>query len=875
MTSSELRDLFLKYFKEKNHSIISSSPLIPMGDPSLLFTTAGMVQFKPMFAGEVDLRYTRAASCQKCFRTSDLENVGKTPRHHTFFEMLGNFSFGDYFKKSAIEYAWDFSVKIVKLDPKRIYISIYLDDDEAYDIWTKHIGLSKDKIVRLGKKDNFWGPAGETGACGPCSELYYDLGENMLKNGDDPSVGGDNNRYIEYWNLVFNQFNQQSNGELIPLPKTGIDTGMGLERLSMISQNVQSVYDTDLFKPYIDHIISLSKSDPNEQNKIACNVIADHIRGATFLLAENILPSNDGRGYVIRRILRRAIRFGKAIGFQEPFLYKLIPVVAETMSKTYSELNQNSDQISKIIKSEEKTFFSTLEEGSNYLDQLIHQCKEKNINKVSGQEAFKLYDSMGFPLDLTIEIASENNLQVETETYNKLMEDQRKRGRAGIKEESSIIPEEIQNNNPKTIYTGETDTSTHSNILYILKLNENSSSRRTDSAIPNGKYILITEKSPFYGESGGQIGDTGTIHKDQNDFVVQNTTKWNDLILHHGEVRQGSFKTGDPVNLTIDTKKRMNITRNHSATHLLQKALQKILGSHIRQLGSLVNDEKLRFDFSHYESITQDKLTAIEKEVNKYILQNNQTNIEIMDKDTALSKGALAFFGDKYDHSVRTVHIGDSFELCGGSHVKHSGDIGSFKIISESSISSGTRRIEAITGEKAIELFHDLYKITKNIETILNTSYINLSDKISNLIEKNKSLEKELNKYKTENKLSNIEDLIKTNLNQINNIPFISLTLENTDLNDLKKINDKIKNGHQSIITLLFSISDDKIFYLCSVSKDLIQKNIKADEIIKQVSTLLNGKGGGKEMMAQGSSPTSNKIENVSTSIKDYIINLF
>lgn len=870
MKSSELRKQFLDYFKSKEHKIIDSSPLVPMGDPSLLFTTAGMVQFKPMFAGEVDLKYTRATSCQKCMRTTDLENVGQTPRHHTFFEMLGNFSFGDYFKKESIEFAWEFSTEIIKLDPKKIYASVYQDDDEAFELWEKHIGIPKDRIVRLGKEDNFWGPAGDSGACGPCSELYYDLGEDMLKPGDDPSVGGENNRYIEYWNLVFNQFNQLKSGELEPLPQTGIDTGMGLERLAIISQGVKSVYDTDLFKPFIQKIVEITKTPYKKETSVPYQVIADHIRAITFVLAENVLPSNEGRGYVIRRILRRAMRYGQSIGLQEAFLNKLVPIVADIMGDAYPDINNRQDKIAGIIYSEEEAFLSTLKDGSQYLENIIHQAKDQKKKVISGEQAFKLYDSMGFPIDITLDIARENKMTVDIEKYEQLMDEQKERGKSAGGSETQLLPETILEKKLKTTYTGEDKIEDHSKILYLFQLDENKRLNEAKSVKEGDNIVIITESTPFYGESGGQVGDTGIITAKNAEIQIEDAKKEQNLILHYGTVKKGLLEVGDTVQLKVESDKKSSTARNHSATHILQKVLQEEFGDHIRQLGSLVTEEKLRFDFSHFNPLSAEEINSVEQKVNKMIRENHNAEVQLLDKEKALKAGAMAFFGDKYDQEVRTVKIGSSFELCGGTHVKRSGDIGCFKIVSESSISSGTRRIEAVTGEKAIEIFSDNFNKLRSLEQLLNTH--SLEEKINQLIEKNKTLEKEIKQVKMKQSVSNIGDTIKENLFDINGIQFVAFSVEDNDIEELRKINDEIKSRYsEKLVTFLVSKIDDKVFYLSTLSKDLKNSKVKANDIIKKASEFLDGKGGGKPDRAQGSGSNANNIPKAIEEVKSYV----
>ncbi len=865
MESSDLRKHFLEYFNGKGHKIVNTSPLIPIGDPSLLFTTAGMVQFKPMFSGEVDFGYTRATSCQKCLRTSDLDNVGKTTRHHTFFEMLGNFSFGDYFKKEAIEFAWEFSVDVVGLDPKRIFISVYKDDNEAYDLWTKHIGILNSKVVRLGKEDNFWGPAGDSGPCGPCSELYYDISDKIFLPEDKANIGGDNNRYIEYWNLVFNQYNRLENGELISLPKPGIDTGMGLERLALVSQGVNSVYSTDLFKPFIEKVAMFTGHKSIELNETPYQVIADHIRAIVFVLAENILPSNDGRGYVIRRILRRAMRYGRSIGIKKPFLNELVPIVVDIMGNSYSEIVKTKAKTSQIILSEEEAFLSTLEEGSLYLENLVNNSLESGLKVISGKDAFKLYDSMGFPIDITIDMANEKGMTVNIAEYQCLMDEQKKRGRDNWKRESSILPFSIIDKKLNTNYLGDKHFKCESRILHIIRDNK----LEVNSCSEGHKVIIITDNTPFYPEGGGQVGDIGTILKNNALIEVTNTQKYENMIIHNAIVRKGSFSNGDIISLSVDNKRKLNTAINHSATHLLHYALKKVLGDHIRQLGSLVDENRLRFDFSHFKQLSKDEVNMVEHEVNAMIRHNLKVDILEMDKDKAIKSGASAFFGDKYGILVRTVRIGDSFELCGGTHVKMSGDIGLLKVISESSISSGTRRIEAITASKAVIHYQHLYELIKDLELSFNVPSVKLENRLKLLIDKNKLLEKEVSQLKAKESFSNIDRLINSELISYHDFNYISLIIDDKNLNELRLINDRIKNKHNKLVSVLISKLEDRVFYLSTVSSDVV--SLSATDIVKRLSLVLDGRGGGKNNKAQGSGSSTDKIKKAKDEIDNYI----
>ncbi|HEO65441.1 MAG TPA: alanine--tRNA ligase, partial [Spirochaetes bacterium] len=671
-----------------------------------------------------------------------------------------------------------------------------------------------------------------------------------------------------------NQYNQQLGGELLPLPKTGIDTGLGLERLTMISQGVQSVYETDMFKATIDQILSLSGISYDENSATPIHVISDHLRGVCFLLAENILPSNEGRGYVIRRILRRAIRFSRFIGLNKPFISKLVPTIVDVMGSTYPELVKQSEKMQKIIASEEETFFTTLAEGSIYLENLVSGYMDQGKKVISGKEAFKLYDSMGFPIDLTSEIASEKGLSVDIKAFDQLMDQQKKRGRATVKNDGDDLPF-LDKQTDKTVYCGEEQNECESKIVSLLK-KDSGKIHEIDHCSEGDEVIVITEKTPFYGNSGGQVGDQGILKKQKAQMQVTDTQIVKGIILHYATVQKGTFKNNDKITLAVDETMRMSTARNHSATHLLQFVLQNILGDHVRQLGSLVSDEKLRFDFSHFHAMTNDEIITVEKAVNDLIRQNTRTQIEVMDKNEALKQGAMAFFGDKYDQSVRTVQIGESFELCGGSHIRRSGDIGCFKIISESSIASGTRRIEAVTGEKAIELYSDLFNLSKQLEHSFNAPFSSIEERVTSLIDKNKQLEKEIKQLKTQSVVSNIGDMIKEGLSRFGDAHYVGLALKDKDINELRNINDKIKSKYQKLVTVLLSEKEDKIFYISSVSKDLAQNTIQANDIIKQLSDWLGGKGGGKEQMAQGTSPATHKnIPEILDQLKTYIQSFF
>lgn len=869
MKTSDLRNVFLDYFKKRKHKIVKSAPLIPVGDPSLMFTTAGMVQFKPMFAGEVELKYTRAATCQKCLRTTDLENVGKTPRHHTFFEMLGNFSFGDYFKKEAVEWAYEFSTEIVKLDPDRLHFSIYQEDDEAFDLWNKTIGIPADRIVRLGREDNFWGPAGDTGACGPCSELYYDLGPEMSCGDESCAPGCDCDRYLEYWNLVFNQFYLNKKGEYEPLPQTGIDTGMGLERLALITQNKKSVYETDLFLPLIHFMVDIAKQDYNNDTKASFNVIADHIRAVVFALAEDILPSNVDRGYVIRKILRRAIRFGKLIGINHPFLYQIVPKITDIMGSNYPEIKGKEEKTANIIKAEEETFFQTLDRGMSYLNDLLSDLKKDKKNIIPGKEAFKLYDSLGFPYEVLEEIVSDEQFTIDKQEFDHYLQQQKEKGRASQKSSESPLPHELEEKPYTVEYVGNEQSCIKSKIKYLIH-----AKKTVKEAKKGEKILIITEKTPFYGESGGQMGDIGIMQTGDSKVDITDTQKYHgNMIVHAGNVVQGKIKVDQEIELVVDDSRKKAIARHHSATHLLQYGLKKILGDHVKQMGSLVNEEKLRFDFSHFKGVSQEEIDAIEIAVNQEIVNNHSVSKKFYEKEEALNMGALAFFGEKYDEKVRVVKMGDiSLELCGGTHVDYTGEIGSLKIVSESSVASGIRRIEAVTGIPALKTFQHHFHLIKSIENKLNTQAEDIINRIDGLSSRIKEMEKEIRKIKEQGSTLDMEETLSHSKTNIKGVPVFMMNLPNTKPQDLRLMSDKIKAKHPQSIIILFSTSDSKAFCLIKVGETLVQKHqIIAKELINEILAPLGGKGGGKDQMAEGGGKDPSKLEVAQNKALEYI----
>mgnify|MGYP001555613273 CR=1 FL=1 len=850
LTVKNLRDSFIDFFKQREHKIVPSSSLMPKDDPTLLFTTAGMVQFKPMFAGTVELEYTRAASIQKCLRTSDLENVGRTKRHMTFFEMLGNFSFGDYFKKDAIQFAWDYSTDVIGFNKEDIWVSIYLDDDEAFELWNKNIGIPKHKIVRLGKKDNFWGPAGDTGACGPCSELHIDRGEDYGCGSADCKPGCDCERFMEYWNLVFNQFNQDINGNLNPLPQTGIDTGMGLERLATITQKVDSVYDIDEMQSLIKFISNKSKKEYAESNIIPIRVIAEHARALLFAMSDGIYPSNEGRGYVLRRILRRALRYTRILGLTDPFLYTLIDPLVNIFGEYYPEIIDSSSNVKNVIESEEKRFLETIENGMDRLEEIIKHAKSSNEKTISGKDAFVLYDTFGFPYEMTMEIAEEQNLSVNEQEYESEMQQQRDRGKQswkGVDTNQEKLFEELAKTCSDTEFLGYEGNNTETTIQAIGFDGEMKEEiKQGDNA------IIVTASTSFYAESGGQIGDIGLISSDDNDtFTVTDTKKINKTVVHIGKVTAGSFSKGDTVKTNYNELNKNYIKSNHTATHLLQAALREVLGTHVKQAGSLVEADRFRFDFSHFNAMTDDEIRKVENIINEKIYERIPVETESMELQAAIDKGAMAVFDEKYDDNVRVVSIADySMELCGGTHVSNTSEIGGFKILKEASPGAGIRRIEAITSKAIMDRFYKQEEILTNLINNTNVTEDALVKKVDDVIKQNKQLEKELQKLKSESLTSDLDSIIK-NVVEVNGIKIISNVFNGVDAGELRKLSDTIREKEQNSVVCFGSESNGKALLLFAATKNATAKGIHCGNIIKEAAPVVGGGGGGRPDMAQ------------------------
>ena len=869
MNYKEIRRSFLDYFKDHGHKIVRSSSLIPHDDPTLLFTNAGMVQFKSLFLGETKRPYTRAASSQKCMRAggkhNDLENVGYTLRHHTFFEMLGNFSFGDYFKEEAITWAWELLTEIYALPKDRLYVSVYKDDDEAFRIWQEEIGLPADRIVRLGDKDNFWS-MGDTGPCGPCSEILIDQGPSFGCNRPDCGPGCDCDRYLEIWNLVFTQFDRNKQGQLIPLPSPNIDTGMGLERLASVVQKVKSNYDTDLFAPIIRRIedISGKRYGDDNQETIAFRVISDHARSSAFLIADGVMPSNEGRGYVLRRIIRRAIRFGQVLGITNRFFASVCMSVVETMGDDYEELVMAKDLIKGVINNEEKRFADTLDYSMRLLDEEIQKLMETGKNIISGDVAFKLYDTYGLSIDLLQDVARDKNLSVDIDGFNRAMLRQKimsqkawkGSGEAKIpKTYSALLSQGISCNflGYNTLEIPDAEV-----IAVLTAKQDQAAAQQGDEA------EVILNKTPFYGQAGGQVGDTGWLINDEMRFRVTDTIKIDHkLIIHKGRLEKGIIKNHDVVHAIVDKDRRKATAANHTATHLLHAVLRDIIGEHVKQAGSLVSPDRLRFDFSHFTQVDWEKLMEIEQKVNSLIQKNMPVTTTEMSREEAMKTGAMAIFEERYGDVVRVVKIGEgvSMELCGGTHVHHTGDIAFFKIVNEEAVAANVRRIEALTGKAAVLYVQTQEKELRHASMLLKTNRI--AERIEHLLTELKNKERQIESLKAR-LLSKESENLTDGIKQIGKTKILAKKIKVDSPKELRESADRLRDKVGSGIIFLGAEKDGKAMLVCVVSKDLV-KRFKAGEIIKETAELVGGKGGGRPDMAQGG---GNRPEGINRAIE-------
>ena len=847
MSSAELRAAFLEFFRENGHTVVPSSSLVPGNDPTLLFTNAGMVQFKDVFLGQDKRGYVRAASSQRCVRAggkhNDLENVGYTARHHTFFEMLGNFSFGDYFKREAIRYAWEFVTDTLGLPPERLWVTVFEDDDGAADIWLQDIGIERKRFTRMGAESNFWA-MGETGPCGPCSEIFYDHGPG-IPGGPPGSPDEDGDRFVEIWNLVFMQFDRSADGTLTPLPKPSVDTGMGLERVAAIMQGVHSNYDIDLFASLIR--AAAKATGTTDLSSSSLRVIADHIRACSFLIADGVLPSNEGRGYVLRRIIRRAIRHGFMLGQRRPFFHMLVPALDAVMGEAYPELRAQVAHVARVLRQEEERFAETLAQGMALLDGALARLSASTI---PGETVFKLYDTYGFPVDLTADIARERGLAIDEAGFETAMEEQRRRARAASRFGVDMRGDaQVEG---RTEFTGYEYDKSDANVVALLKGNEPVSEL---AAGEEGQVVL--DATPFYAESGGQVGDTGLLQGANARFRVADTRKLGRAYSHLGRVEQGSLKVGDRVEAIVDAERRNATRLNHTATHLLHAALRKVLGTHVTQKGSLVAPDRLRFDFSHYAALTPEELREIERQVNAEIRANAPAETRVMKFDDAVASGAMALFGEKYDEDVRVLRLGDySTELCGGTHVARAGDIGLFRILSEGGIASGVRRIEAVTGQGALDHVVATDQLLRDVAGLVRGSRDDLHEKVRQLVDRGRRLEKEISQLKSKLASGQGRDLAEA-AKTIGGINVIATSVDGADAAALRTAVDQLKNRLKSAAIVLGSVdADGKVTLIAGVTPDATAR-VKAGELVNYVAQQVGGKGGGRPDLAQagGSQP--------------------
>ena len=864
---NELRSKYLNFFANENgHTLLKSFPLIPVDDDSLLLINAGMAPLKKYFTGEKKMKNNRATSSQKCVRTADIERVGKTERHGTFFEMLGNFSFGDYFKKEAITWAYQFLTKELEISKDDIWVTVFKEDDEAYNIWHDEIGLDAERILREGKEDNFWEL--EVGPCGPCSEIFVDRGSDRAVDENDVRPGNDNSdRFMEVWNLVFTQFNKDAQGNYTPLAHPNIDTGMGLERIAMVLQNKDNIFEVDVMVEIISEIERLAgiKYKEDKKSDVSIRVIADHAKAMTFLVGDGVIPSNEKRGYVLRRLIRRAYRHGKLLGIEGEFLTNIIDKVIDTYKVEYEELATNRDKIKEIIKDEEDRFQKTIDQGLERLEVLISDMEDENKDVLNGEEAFKLYDTYGFPLDLTKEILEEKNLKVDEEVFNEQMNIQKQTARQARKKDAGWSLDNLNTDGiRKTDFVGYDDLDVDGKILNIFVENNQVSSINEGS-----KGIIISDKTSFYAEGGGEVADTGVISSDNFEAKVIDVQKLKDIYFHYVEVISGKISVNDTAKFKVDRYKRFDIQRNHTATHLLDQALRDVLGESIKQAGSLVDENKLRFDFTHNKALSTEELRQVEDIVNNEIAKQNFVKKEVVDYKKSQEMGAIGLFEDKYKDKVRVVSMGDySKELCGGCHVNYTSDILMFKIVQESSVSAGVRRIEAITGRKAYELLQNSDRSIKTIANKLNTNVNNISNRID-------SIEKEIENYKSEIsrlKSTNSSDIINDLKNSVRNVKGINLLVkkfENASMDELREYENRIKNSFDNMIIIFASVSD-KIVFTVSVDDKLVDK-YNAGKIVREIAQVTGGNGGGKKNFAQAGGKDISKLDEALNKVNEII----
>ena len=863
MGLNEIRSKFLKFFESKDHYLQKSASLVPHNDKSLLLINSGMAPLKNYFAGVEVPPSKRMTTCQKCIRTGDIENVGKTARHGTFFEMLGNFSFGDYFKRESVRWGWEFVTEHLNIPEDRIWVTVYEKDDDAFDLWEKEMGFPKERIVRLGKDDNFWEIG--IGPCGPCSEIYFDRGVEYGCDNPDCKPGCDCDRYLEFWNHVFTQFNRDEEGNYSDLEHKNIDTGMGLERIACIMQGVDTIFDVDTIKHILSTVEKMSGVEYGKGDKtdVSIRIITDHIRAVSFLVGDGVLPSNEGRGYVLRRLLRRAARHGKLLGIKENFLYKLVDEVIKVSGEAYPELVEKESYIKKVIRIEEEKFNETIEQGMDILASYIEELKKNNETVLSGENAFKLYDTYGFPIDLTQEILEEENLSLDEEAFNEEMDKQRERARSargnmegeGWKED----PLSKLESSVDSKFDGYVMLKGEGIVKAIVKDNE-----LVESAIAGDKVVIVLDTTTFYPEGGGQAGDAGLLVNKNEDIVIEviDTKKGaNNTIKHIGVVKSGMINTNEKLNTLVDKEIRMASARNHSATHLLHKALKEVLGEHVNQAGSLVTPERLRFDVTHFEAMTKEELKLVEQKVNDAILDALEISCENMSINDAKNKGAMALFGEKYGDEVRVVSMGDySIELCGGTHLTNTSQIGMFKILSEGGVAAGVRRIEAITGRAVYNYLKEKEQVIADVCANLKTKEDSLSQRVTFLLEENKNLSKELHEVKTKMSLQSIDSVLDSKVD-INGVSLVTTKFSGMDMNTLKDVADKLRDKLVSGVVVLANTAEDKVNFVVTATEDVVKKGIHSGNIVKEVATIAGGKGGGRPNMAQAGAPDITKVD--------------
>jgi alanyl-tRNA synthetase len=862
MSAAEVRSGFLEFFRGQSHMIVPSSSLVPANDPTLLFTNSGMVQFKDVFLGKEQRDYLRAASSQRCVRAggkhNDLENVGYTARHHTFFEMLGNFSFGDYFKREAIHLAWDYLIYTLGLDPARLWCTVYKDDDEAADIWLKDIGVSPQRFSRLGEASNFWA-MGDTGPCGPCSEIFYDHGPEIA-GGPPGSADEEGDRFVEIWNLVFMQFERSADGQMTPLPRPSVDTGMGLERIAAVMQGVHSNYDIDLFKNLIRAAGKLAGTSVLTSSSL--RVIADHIRACAYLVIDGVLPSNEGRGYVLRRIIRRAVRHGYKLGIQEPFFYKLVPVLEEQMAAAYPELTRGRKLAERVLKQEEERFAETLANGMVLLESAIRALRGARV--IDGDTVFKLYDTYGFPADLTADVARERGLSIDRTAFEAAMEEQRRRSQEaskfGVDMRAGTVLEE------RSVFRGYEGLTASGQVLALLKEGE-----KVESLANGETGEVVLDRTPFYAESGGQVGDAGQLRGESGRFAVTDTQKRGAAHTHLGQVAQGVIRVGDTLEAEVDGARRQATALNHSATHLLHAALRTVLGTHVQQKGSLVAPDRLRFDFAHFQALTQAELTEIERLVNAQIRGNALAETRLMDYDAAVAGGAIALFGEKYDKQVRVLRMGDfSTELCGGTHVQRVGDIGLFKITGESGVAAGVRRIEALTGAGALEYVERNDALLKDLAGLLRGSREEVADKVREQLERTRQLEREVRSLKDRVASGQGVDLAAGAID-VHGVKVVATKVDGADAGALRTAVDQLKERLKSAVVVLASVeSPVKVVLVAGVTADQTAR-IKAGELAGAVAAQVGGRGGGRADFAQAGGSKPEALDAALESVQDFV----